>query len=148
VFILIIVSTDKVLFTMIGDEDHRVRSAVANCLTCLMESWTVGRSPSNITRAKWLASVSGSTPQKLHVKTFAGVPLSINGLAEAYWDVSLNQNVSVNLAYFVDEIFQLLVSSNSKFVKVLQLFTNNVQNLKIKLLLFDFRWAACKVCLP
>ncbi|XP_046649350.1 huntingtin-like isoform X2 [Daphnia pulicaria] len=109
---------NKVLFTMIGDEDHRVRSAVANCLTCLMESWTVGRSPSNITRAKWLASVSGSTPQKLHVKTFAGVPLSINGLAEAYWDVSLNQNVSVNLAYFVDEIFQLLVSSNSKFVKM------------------------------
>ncbi|EFX77022.1 hypothetical protein DAPPUDRAFT_106588 [Daphnia pulex] len=109
---------NKVLFTMIGDEDHRVRSAVANCLTCLMESWTIGRSPSNITRAKWLASVSGSTPQKLNVKTFAGVPLSINGLAEAYWDVSLNQNVSVNLAYFVDEIFQLLVSSNSKFVKM------------------------------
>ncbi len=116
---------------MIGDEDHRVRSAVANCLTCLMDSWTIGRSPSNITRAKWLASVSGSTPQNLHVKTFAGVPLSINGLAEAYLDVSLDQNVSVNLAYFVDEIFQLLVSSNSKFVKVLQLFTKIAQNLKI-----------------
>ena len=104
---------------MIGDEDHRVRSAVASCITSLIKSWATTRSPSNIARAKWMASVSSpSTFQKLPIKTFAGVPLSINGLAEAYWDVSLDENFLVNLAYFVDEIFQLLVSSNSKFVKV------------------------------
>jgi hypothetical protein len=113
------VSTGDALFIMIGDEDHRVRSAVASCITSLIKSWATTRSPLNIARAKWMASVSSpSTFQKLPVKTFAGVPLSINGLAEAYWDVSSDENVLVNLAYFVDEIFQLLVSSNSKFVKV------------------------------
>ena len=118
VYFIFFKSTGNVIFTMIGDEDHRVRSAVANCLTSLIKSWTTTRSPSNIVRAKWLVSASVSTTQKLTTTTFAGVPLSINGLADVYWDVSLDENVLVNLAYFVDEIFQLLVSSNSKFVKV------------------------------
>jgi hypothetical protein len=63
VYFIFFKSTGNVIFTMIGDEDHRVRSAVANCLTSLIKSWTTTRSPSNIVRAKWLASVCVSTTQ-------------------------------------------------------------------------------------
>ncbi|XP_057364436.1 huntingtin-like isoform X1 [Daphnia carinata] len=108
----------KVAFTMIGDEDQRVRSAVANCIKCLVESWTTTRSPPSVIRLKSLASACNFSHQKLSSKTFAGVPLSINGLADAYCDSPVNGNIVGNLAYFVDELFKLLVSSNSKFVKV------------------------------
>ncbi|KAK4002443.1 hypothetical protein OUZ56_004272 [Daphnia magna] len=108
----------KVAFTMIGDEDQRVRSAVANCIKCSVESWTTTRSPPSVVRLKSLASACNFSHQKLSSKTFAGVPLSINGLAEAYCDGPVNGNVVENLACFIDELYKLLVSSNSKFVKM------------------------------
>lgn len=113
--------TGKVAFTMIGDEDQRVRSAVANCIKCSVESWTTTRSPPSVVRLKSLASACNFSHQKLSSKTFAGVPLSINGLAEAYCDGPVNGNVVENLACFIDELYKLLVSSNSKFVKVIRL---------------------------
>lgn len=104
---------------MIGDEDHRVRSAVSNCLSYLVKSWTTTRNLPNVCRAKWLASdVCSSTYREPTLKAFIGVPLPIHGLAEAYRDIPIDETVIENLAYFVEEIFQLLVSSNSKFIKV------------------------------
>lgn len=118
---------------MIGDEDQRVRNAVANCIKSSIESWTTTRSPPNVIRVKSLAAVSSSSHQNLSSKTFAGVPLSIHGLAEAYCDSPVNENVVENLACFVDELFKLLVSSNSKFVKVVRLFDNTFLKLEIEL---------------
>ena len=113
-------STDNVILTMIGDEDHRVRSAVASCLGCLVISWTTTKTSPSVARAKCLESdLCSSIPQEQTVYTFCGVPVPINGMADSYRDVLSNENIVDNLGYFIDEIFRLLVSSNSKFVKVI-----------------------------
>lgn len=109
-----------VILRLIGDEDHRVRNAVASCLVALVRMWTTSTCSPDLVRLKQLSSAlkrddSGDNG----VPKFAGVSLfSINGLAEAYRDVPTNDDVGANLTFFVEEILQLLVTSNSKFTKV------------------------------
>ena len=100
---------------MVGDEDHRVRSATASCLSALVQSWTTPKSTPNITRVKRMISVN---QVESNIQTFVGVPLPIYGVAEAYIDVRTEENVVDALSFFVDETLQLLVTSNSKFTKV------------------------------
>lgn len=110
---------ESVILTVIGDEDHRVRNAVANCLISLVRTWTTSKVPPEVLRVKRL--MSSLTRVNLYdggSASFAGIPVSINGLCKTFRDTPTDENVVTNLTFFINELLQLLVTSSSKFTKV------------------------------
>lgn len=129
---------------MIGDEDHRVRTAVANCICFLVHSWSTYENPPIVCRLRRLTSAA-YTPPEFSFQTVTGVSLPINGLAEVYQDSPVNQDILNNLKYLSDQVLQLLVSSSSKFVKVLA--CNRFHKISVVYLIV-FRWVVFKHWLP
>ena len=107
----------QVIFTLMGDEDQRVRNAVANCLVHLVQTWTTLESSSSIIRVHRLTY--DCAPNGLFCSsTFGGIPLSITGLAKAYRDSPFDEINLASLSQFVDKLFTVLVTSDSRFTKV------------------------------
>lgn len=103
------------------EEDNRVRIAVASCIACMVKAWTTSKMSPDTRRVKRLVS-SFITDGQINTSgaiSFSNVPLHLNGLAEAYRDVSSDQSIELGLKFFIDELMRLLVSSNSKFSKVI-----------------------------
>lgn len=106
------------IFPLIGDEDHRVRSAVANSLIGMVRTWTDLQYAPEIVRIKRLSRDFGNVTWPLNSPDVAGVFLHVNGLAPSYKDTDRDDDIVANLTLFVDHLFQKLATSNSKFAKV------------------------------
>ena len=108
------------ILPLIEDEDHRVRSAVANCLVRLVATWTTQETSADVVRVQRLtSSCSMNAVHWYGASTFAGVRLSMNGLARPYHHIVPDDCLGSNLKMLVDVLFNLLVTSQSKFTKVI-----------------------------
>lgn len=102
------------MFRLIGDEDHRVRSAVADLLPTFIRSWTTLDDSPTLIRVKELLK----NPSLNMRSSFNAIPVTINNLAEAYKDSDYVPSQTKSLSYFVKILFEELIMSRSKFVKV------------------------------
>ena len=103
---------------MIGDEDHRVRTAVANCLVGLVRTWTNLEISPDILRIKRLDSIMGRKSCDLDAPFVTEVPISVSGLAKCFEDQPRDEDAVSNLTLFVEHLLSWLATSNSKFTKV------------------------------
>ena len=87
----------------------------------MVKTWTTSRVAPDTYRVKRLASnlLAAERASSCSTASFCNVPLYLNGLAEAYCDIPSDQNIVAGLNVFIDELIRLLVTSNSKFSKVL-----------------------------
>ena len=114
----------KTIFPLMDDEDNRVRIAVASCISSMVKTWTTSKKSPDTRRVKRLVSnvVTEEQISSSGAIFFCNVPLYLNGLADAYRDVPSDQNIVSGLKFFIDELWRLLVTSSSRFSKVISFF--------------------------
>ncbi len=114
--------SDKIVYPLICDEDHRVRSAVASCVVALVRTWADAESSAASVRVQRLSGGGGGAEDAacgdLRTPTVSGVAVPVSGLAECFQDVERDERLTPTLTFFVDQLLQWLATSNSKFTKV------------------------------
>ena len=96
-----------------------MRSAVASCLVRLVATWTTLETSPDIVRvSRLMSSCTVNAAHRHGASTFAGIRLSMNGLARPYHHATADNCLRPNLKMLVDVLFNLLVTSHSKFTKV------------------------------
>jgi hypothetical protein len=111
--------TENVISLLIGDEDHRVRGAVANCLGGLVQNWANLVAKPHLERIRRLnrdrETIIGND---LNPPTVAALSVSVNGLTKYFEDIPRDDDIVPALSMFVDKLLLWLATSDSKFTKV------------------------------